>query len=625
MSLFKLLYTNTDNFSRILLNGYLGDKIFLKRGFRQGDPASGLIFIIAVEILANFLRKSRFRGIKITDNVEFKISQYADDLIIFLEGRNPDIRIVMQQLGIYSKFSGLKPNINKSKCMWLGKPKPPVCLDLPLQWVENLKVLGVVFNADPCKIEQNNFPDKIESIKKLLSFWRLRQLSLIGKITVIKSLAISKLVHLFISLPTPSTEMMKKLKRIVYTFLWNGKNDKIRRTKICQSYSNGGLKMIDLDIFVSSLKCSWIQRIQRTAHMQVKWLALTKIFLNDHAEKLTLYGKSMINRLATQTENKFWANVLESWAKFTECYENRPEHILSEIIWHNDHLKYKYDEIRQWRTHGLLHLSDLLNNKTLLTHQEIENKYNIRINFIDYNSIRINMEFLLRKIANTNISTTLPGIPPRTHIVLHEKKLSQLVNTVLVKNMNKKNRDINHKIERKWMSEINSYQAGTLQDMRRITHCSTMQTLHYKITNRIISTNIFLLKAGLSNTEMCSFCNLFRESPGHLFFNCCKVQSFFMSIVELLNTKYNFQVELNKISNIFPNNTERLIFGFINIVAVQCIWRSKLNKVEPNLRQFEDALITYYRIERLACILNNTYAEFSTKWEGFDLMLDNER
>ena len=79
MKIFELLYTNENSFSRILLNGHLGEKIMIKRGVRQGDPAAGLIFIIAVEILANLLRKAPFRGIKIGEYWEFKISHYADD------------------------------------------------------------------------------------------------------------------------------------------------------------------------------------------------------------------------------------------------------------------------------------------------------------------------------------------------------------------------------------------------------------------------------------------------------------------------------------------------------------------------------------------------------------------
>ena len=223
MKLFEMMYTCNDSFSRIMLNGHLGEKIMHYRGFRQGDPASGLIFILAVEILANFLRKTEFRGIKGVYGSEVKISQYADDTIVFLEGKNPDIRIVMQQLGEYSKFSGLKPNISKCKCMWPGPPKSQFCEDLPLIWVTELKVLGVVFSANPDHIEDLNFPDKISSMKKLLDFWRIRGLSILGRVTVIKTLAISKFVQLFTTLPTPRHENMTKIKRMLFDFLWAGK------------------------------------------------------------------------------------------------------------------------------------------------------------------------------------------------------------------------------------------------------------------------------------------------------------------------------------------------------------------------------------------------------------------
>ena len=42
--LISLLYLNSQNFSRIMLNGHLGEKISLKCGIRQGDPASGYLF-----------------------------------------------------------------------------------------------------------------------------------------------------------------------------------------------------------------------------------------------------------------------------------------------------------------------------------------------------------------------------------------------------------------------------------------------------------------------------------------------------------------------------------------------------------------------------------------------------
>ena len=47
----------------------------------------------------------------------------------------------------------------------------------------------------------------------------------------------------------------------MFHFIWDNKPDKIKRTVLCQDYSKGGLKMLNLKKFISSLKSSWIKRI----------------------------------------------------------------------------------------------------------------------------------------------------------------------------------------------------------------------------------------------------------------------------------------------------------------------------------------------------------------------------
>ena len=259
----------------------------------------------------------------------------------------------MQQLGEYSKFSGLKPNINKCKCIWLGPPKTPVDESLPIIWVNELKVLGIVFCAEPEQIEELNFPDKIKSMPALLDFWRIRNLSLIGRVTVIKALAISKLVHLFSSLPTPRSETMAKIKQMLFKFIWNGKNDKIRRTKICQSYENDGIKMVDVDLFVASLKCSWIKRLQSNSVADRKCVIGSRNSLNKRIENLSWHGTSMLKSLAKKTGNKFLADVLHAWARFVDSYKYTPESFTSEVIWCNDILKYKCSINKKWSSRGL--------------------------------------------------------------------------------------------------------------------------------------------------------------------------------------------------------------------------------------------------------------------------------
>ena len=40
-----------------------------------------------------------------------------------------------------------------------------------------------------------------------------------------------------------------------------GSQKKISRSQICQNYDAGGLKMIDIQLFVNALKLTWLRRL----------------------------------------------------------------------------------------------------------------------------------------------------------------------------------------------------------------------------------------------------------------------------------------------------------------------------------------------------------------------------
>ena len=60
------------------------------------------------------------------------------------------------------------------------------------------------------------------------------------KKTIIKSLALSKFVHLFISLPDPPKEVFKQLERMFYNFIWNNGPDRIKRKILTKKISSWG-------------------------------------------------------------------------------------------------------------------------------------------------------------------------------------------------------------------------------------------------------------------------------------------------------------------------------------------------------------------------------------------------
>ena len=101
---------------------------------------------------------------------------------------------------------------------------------MQLDWDSNtFTVLGVTFSTDVDNLWGLNFPKKFEAINYLLLNWKRRKLTVYGKVCVIKSLALSKLTHLFFTLHNPPKGLINKLNTLFFKFLWNGP-DKVKRS-----------------------------------------------------------------------------------------------------------------------------------------------------------------------------------------------------------------------------------------------------------------------------------------------------------------------------------------------------------------------------------------------------------
>ena len=201
------------------------------------------------------------------DGNEFLLGQFADDTFFLLDGCDETLRSCLDLLDLFSSISGLKINCDKTKAIWLGSKKGCGKILLPeagLQWIsdENWTVLGITFNIFMDDYGANlNYETKIEEIEKLLKSWSFRNLTLLGKIAVIKSLAIPKLVHLFQTLPNPTNAQLIKLNTQLYKFIWNNKPDKISRKIIVRDIPEGGLRMCHIPSFVKSLKIMWLRSL----------------------------------------------------------------------------------------------------------------------------------------------------------------------------------------------------------------------------------------------------------------------------------------------------------------------------------------------------------------------------
>ena len=67
-----------------------------------------------------------------------------------------------------------------------------------------ITILGVLLSYDKNLQLENNFRKTIPNIKRILKMWRLRNLTLEGKIIIFKSLALSKIIFLAQVLVVPN-------------------------------------------------------------------------------------------------------------------------------------------------------------------------------------------------------------------------------------------------------------------------------------------------------------------------------------------------------------------------------------------------------------------------------------
>ena len=379
----KLFYTDIS--SSIQNNGWSSDFFTLSRGVRQGCPLSPYLFILCAEILGAAVRRATLiRGIQISDN-ECKISQYADDTTLILDGTRSSIERSFVLLNIFAKLSGLKVNYEKTEALWIGSFKnrtDKLAINQNIRWsTRKIKSLGVWFSSSKEEAVVLNYQEKKEKVSKILSCWQLRRLTLLGKVTVIKSLAASQLVYIMSSLPS-SQSYLKEIHQLLYNFLWDGRGDKIKRSVMLNEYKDGGLKMLDIRSFNYALKSKWVKKYLDDNN-QAKWKLFLDFFIKQHDGKLLLTGNlKQADVAGLNIQDSFTKEVIEIWSNLT--YDENPTHFGNVPIWYNSLIRIANRPIfySDWARAGVNQTKDLLDQKfDFLKYKDFKTRYKVNTTF----------------------------------------------------------------------------------------------------------------------------------------------------------------------------------------------------------------------------------------------------
>ena len=287
----------------------------LERGVRQGDPLSPYLFVVAIESLAIAIRKNEaIKGIMI-GNEESKLLQYADGMTAVLSDIS-SAKALFDLLEVFKKPSGLMINTTKTEGMWIGSSRENKAKPLGIKWPnEPIKALGVHYTYDLKLLHEKNFVERLDSVKKLINIWSSRGLSIYGKVTVIKSLIIPKLVYISSLLPTPKG-IIQELNRLLFKFLCKG-TDKVTRLSAINEYENGGLKMIDLESMIQSLRLAWIKRTFE-AHDST-WKSYLRHLLNRFGGLFLFHCDYDVKDIPITSQ--FYSELLKWWSDFREEFD----------------------------------------------------------------------------------------------------------------------------------------------------------------------------------------------------------------------------------------------------------------------------------------------------------------
>ena len=110
----------------------------LKEGYDKVIPCLLPVSFYLSSILAILFRQSiSYKGLTI-QNYCFKVSLFADDTVIYLNGNSSQFKQVFDVLRIFGKRSGCKANIDKSTAFYIGSSRVNVIKPFStegLKWV----------------------------------------------------------------------------------------------------------------------------------------------------------------------------------------------------------------------------------------------------------------------------------------------------------------------------------------------------------------------------------------------------------------------------------------------------------------------------------------------------------
>ena len=515
---------------------------------------------------------------------------------------------LFQLLDKFKKVSGLKVNSSKTEGMWIGSLKGSEMKPLGIKWPqEPIKALGVSFSYDKKLLYSKNFLEKIDNIKTLINIWSSRGLSLYGKVAIIKTLLLPKVVYVSSLMPTPK-HIIDELTHLVYNFLWKGK-DKVTRASAINNFEGGGIKMVDIESMIKSLRLSWLKRI--FCDNAGAWKKYLEYILKDSGGLMLFNCNCNVKDL--NISSLFYTELLKWWCEFRE--DNAADNNWHYFIWNNQEIRINNKPVfyKRYHNYGIQTVSDLRFDLNNIDSYELIAKNIERTNFLEWTGLRHSVPFNLRNLGTVR-SDVSPSFKIDNGLFDVTKKKSKDYYSLLVL---KKARLPNYAQKLKCEFNLSDEE---LKKAFLLPHSVAFEpyvkAFQFKVLNSILYTNSKLCKIGFIADNLCSFCKHDSETMQHLFYDCPHSRSFWKEFESHYLSLTKQQVHLNLKDILIGVLTPKcLLLNYLLLIGKIYLWGCRGNKELPNIQGFKFKVNLKYETEKYICTKNKNLDKLMEKWK----------
>ena len=249
-----------------------------------------------------------------------------------------------------------------------------------------IKCLGIWCGSQVESVMNRNFEEKIKNLKTTLNIWSQRKLSLKGKVAVLRSMALPQVLYVTSVLYTPEW-VVQNIEKLFLEFLWSKRKAHVSKDIIIKEITEGGLKMPLFGGMLRGIKCTWIRRILNSNSNKMDLLSHFIKYKNLDVKTII---QSKLDLMHVQVHSIVYRQILGFWY---DCYATEPTNgqAAAEFpLWHNKFIVYDKKPCinKVWNEHGICRIMDIINqNGQICSKKEIENKHNVAVKQMDYNSI----------------------------------------------------------------------------------------------------------------------------------------------------------------------------------------------------------------------------------------------